>query len=769
MNMVRQPIPTFFDLDGTPLENGYVYIGETGMDARTNPVQVYLDDALTITIDQPVRTLAGYPAYQGAPTQLFIAETSFTCTVLDKNQVTVFANKEMETFESADFRASLAASGGSNLVGFIRTGTGAVASTVQTVLRRLPVTNGEYGTLQQAIDALSTAGGGTIYLSGETVNLTGPLIVKDNVKIDLGGGTLSFVLSGANDYGVRLRNYAWVENGTITVTRSGTPSSQAGYYAPIVVGPFYGDGGTVASPSVDEGVTGWGARNLSLSTDADGKVGIQVIGGASNGIIENIEVPSNDKMFGIVHLDWGFVGTIDSADIPASRTNFDAGTAYTTHPNNIIIRNIKGGELSRAKSGTDTGSHGIRLSGVYNIRVENVKIEQTTYATIRHTAGDVGFEFAPAAIKPFACKGIVVDGVAVESTTDSWAVYCDSYADNVAAANNTLNISSVVGTFQSGETITGGTSGTTAIIVTVNPSTLLVTGRSGSFTASETITGGTSGATATYNSLVYASPLLDPINLTDIEVNHVTGKGSSGALVTPGLLLIQLRGGRFTDINVSGYAYGCLVDELVYGPQIHGTFHSNRGHGIYIHHGTNEPEDVRILSGTQAYLNGQDAGFSNPCGIAIEGSKRCRVDGALLGDRTSETTQSLGLRVISTNAIDVEVENCYVFNVKSGGKGYSLLTSNDYGYVILFRNNRAASTVSTPIDGVNIIPFGRFMTTGGVSIGHFTCARAALSADTTPTAGTWAAGDTIFHSNPTGAVTGTRCQTAGTPGTWGQF
>ena len=598
----------------------------------------------------------------------------------------------------------LASSIGSTMVGFIRTGTGAVASTVQTVLRRLPVTNGEYGTLQQAIDALSTAGGGTIYLGGATVNLTGPLIVKDNVKIDLGGGTLSFVLSGANDYGVRLRNYAWVENGTITVTRSGTPSSQAGYYAPIVVGPFYGDGGTVASPSVDEGVTGWGARNLSLSTDADGKVGIQVIGGANNGIIENIEVPSNDKMFGIVHLDWGFVGTINSADIPASRTNFDAGTAYTTHPNNIIIRNIKGGELSRAKSGTDTGSHGIRLSGVYNIRVENVKIEQTTYATIRHTAGDVGFEFAPAAIKPFACKGIVVDGVAVESTTDSWAVYCDSYADNVAAAQG------------------GG----------------------------------------------YV-PLLDPINLTDIEVSHVTGKGSSGALVTPGLYLIQLRGGRFTDINVSGYAHGCLVDELVYGPQIHGTFHSNRGHGIYVHHGTNEPEDVRILSGTQAYLNGQDAGFSNPCGIAIEGSKRCRVDGALLGDRTSETTQSLGLRVISTSAIDVEVENCYVFNVKSGGKGYSLLTTNDYGYVILFRNNLAASTVSTPIEGVNIIPFGRFLTTGGVGIGHFTCARAALSADTTPTAGTWAAGDTIFHSDPTGAVTGTRCQTAGTPGTWGQF
>ena len=598
----------------------------------------------------------------------------------------------------------LASSIGSTMVGFIRTGTGAVASTVQTALRGLPVPNGAYSTLQQAVDALTASGGGTIYLGGATVNLTGPLIIKDNVRLDLGGGTLAFALSGANDYGVRLRNNAIVENGTITVASSGSPSSGAGYHAPIVVGPFYGDGGTVASPSVDEGVTDWVARNLTLSTDADGKVAVQVIGGANNGLIENIHVPDNADMFGIVHLDWGYVGTINSADIPASRTNFNAGAAYTTHPHNIIIRNITGGALSRPKSGTDTGSHGIRLSGVYNVRVENVGIEQTTYAAIRHTAGDVGFEFAPAAIKPFACKGIIVDGVAVENTTDRWGIYCDSYADNVAAA------------------VGGG----------------------------------------------YV-PLLDPLNPTDIDIRQVTTKGSGGASVTPGLYIIQLRGGRFTDINMSGYAHGCLVDELVYGTQIHGSFTANRGHGIYIHHGTNKPEDVLVLKGTQAYLNGQDAGFSNPCGIAIEGSIRCRVDGALLGHRTSETTQSLGLRVISTNAIDVEVTGCHVFNVKAAGKGYSLLTTNDYGHIVLFRNNTAASSVGTKIEGVNILPFARFMATDGTIVSHYTANRAALSADITPPSGTWVAGDTIFHSNPTGSATGSRCQTGGSPGTWGPF
>lgn len=56
------------------------------------------------------------------------------------------------------------------------------------------------------------------------------------------------------------------------------------------------------------------------------------------------------------------------------------------------------------------------------------------------------------------------------------------------------------GPFQSGETITGGTSGTEAVVLGdwyTGETTIYVDTTSGSFTAGETITGGTSGATAT--------------------------------------------------------------------------------------------------------------------------------------------------------------------------------------------------------------------------------------------------------------------------------
>lgn len=64
-----------------------------------------------------------------------------------------------------------------------------------------------------------------------------------------------------------------------------------------------------------------------------------------------------------------------------------------------------------------------------------------------------------------------------------------------------LDLSSIVGTFLIDETITGGTSGTTAKIREIGVSNIEFLGNTGSFTTTETITGATSGATATINTI----------------------------------------------------------------------------------------------------------------------------------------------------------------------------------------------------------------------------------------------------------------------------
>ena len=69
---IQPTYPIFTDIDGQPLEDGYVWIGTANLDPQTNPINVYWDAALTLPAAQPIRTLAGYPANSGTPARLYV-------------------------------------------------------------------------------------------------------------------------------------------------------------------------------------------------------------------------------------------------------------------------------------------------------------------------------------------------------------------------------------------------------------------------------------------------------------------------------------------------------------------------------------------------------------------------------------------------------------------------------------------------------------------------------------------------------------------------
>lgn len=87
---IQVPYPVFYDRDGQPLENGNIYIGVANLDPVTNPLQVYYDEALTITASQPLVTSAGYVYRNGTPTQLYVNATDFSITVNDSKDLFVY-------------------------------------------------------------------------------------------------------------------------------------------------------------------------------------------------------------------------------------------------------------------------------------------------------------------------------------------------------------------------------------------------------------------------------------------------------------------------------------------------------------------------------------------------------------------------------------------------------------------------------------------------------------------------------------------------------
>lgn len=88
---IQPPYPAFAGADGLPLENGYIWIGTVNLSPQVNPIAVYWDSALTIPAVQPIRTLNGYPVYQGSPSRFYVA-SDYSIQVLDNKGSLVYTS-----------------------------------------------------------------------------------------------------------------------------------------------------------------------------------------------------------------------------------------------------------------------------------------------------------------------------------------------------------------------------------------------------------------------------------------------------------------------------------------------------------------------------------------------------------------------------------------------------------------------------------------------------------------------------------------------------
>lgn len=87
---ISSPYPIFTDVDGNPLNDGFVYIGAANQNAETNPIAVYWDSAATIPAVQPIRTSGGYPVRNGTPARIYV-NSDYSILVKNKNSTFVYS------------------------------------------------------------------------------------------------------------------------------------------------------------------------------------------------------------------------------------------------------------------------------------------------------------------------------------------------------------------------------------------------------------------------------------------------------------------------------------------------------------------------------------------------------------------------------------------------------------------------------------------------------------------------------------------------------
>lgn len=89
---ITSPFPSFNDTDGSPLNNGYVYVGQPNLNPVTDPTPVYWDDALTQPAAQPVRTINGYFSRNGSPGRLYTGLVSYSIRITNNKGALVFSD-----------------------------------------------------------------------------------------------------------------------------------------------------------------------------------------------------------------------------------------------------------------------------------------------------------------------------------------------------------------------------------------------------------------------------------------------------------------------------------------------------------------------------------------------------------------------------------------------------------------------------------------------------------------------------------------------------
>jgi len=94
---IQPPYPAFAGADGQPLENGYIWIGAVNLSPQVNPIAVFWDDAKTIPAARPIRTLNGYPSYQGTPSRFYVG-SDYSIQVLDNKGSVVYTSLNGNAF-----------------------------------------------------------------------------------------------------------------------------------------------------------------------------------------------------------------------------------------------------------------------------------------------------------------------------------------------------------------------------------------------------------------------------------------------------------------------------------------------------------------------------------------------------------------------------------------------------------------------------------------------------------------------------------------------
>jgi hypothetical protein len=209
LTQVTGPYPIFTDLDGTPLDDGYLYIGEINEDPEQNPIQVFFDANLTIPATQPIRTSNGYAYRNGTPALLYTGG-EFSITIRNKRNEFVLYSPVGYGFDPAAVSASVVKN---DFIGDGVTVAFALSAAPSTILATNVFINGVY----QEKDSYSLSGNTITFSVAPPLSSSIEVMTNETGVINTGNATAisytaSFAGATAQTVQTKLEQYISVKD-----------------------------------------------------------------------------------------------------------------------------------------------------------------------------------------------------------------------------------------------------------------------------------------------------------------------------------------------------------------------------------------------------------------------------------------------------------------------------------------------------------------------------------------------------------------------------
>lgn len=238
---IQPPFPTFSEADGSPLEDGYIWIGTANLNPITNPIAVFWDAALTLPAAQPIRTQGGYPVNSGTPARLYVNSDYSIQVQNSKGSVVYSAPAATERYSGDVIEITLNDVSGqleSSRVDFLQQGINAVSRTAQSKMRdHYSVKDfGAVGDnvaddtipIQRAISQAMLTGG-TVFFPRGRYYITAPLVLdySSNTVDPVNGGLTRVTLAGDGPGASQIRS----QHAGVCINYIGGPAFTDGVHA----------------------------------------------------------------------------------------------------------------------------------------------------------------------------------------------------------------------------------------------------------------------------------------------------------------------------------------------------------------------------------------------------------------------------------------------------------------------------------------------------------------------------------------------------------